>query len=51
MRNGDVVKGITHYSGESEMKNTEEINLNCKDFELYSEGNWFLSELGPRIKE
>lgn len=49
-RNGDVVKGGNHYSGECEMKNIEEINLNCKALELYSEGNRFLSELGHRMQ-
>lgn len=39
VRNIDVVKGSNLYSGECEMKNTEEINLNCKAFELYSGGN------------
>jgi hypothetical protein len=47
--NSDVVKGSNHYRGECEMRNTEEINLNCKAFELYSEGNWFVSELGHRV--
>ena len=45
-----MFKRSNHYSGEFGMKNTEEINLNCKAFDLYSEGKWFLSELGHRIQ-
>ena len=50
VRNSEVFKRSNHYRGECEMKNTDEINLNSKAFELYSEGNWFLSELGHRIQ-